>query len=87
MVLVSAATFAFIHIVYRNALAVALTAPARLLFAVRYWHTGSLIPSSFEHALYGCAVFTTGLGRWFSAAQCPNRDAQKMRLHKTIAVK
>jgi hypothetical protein len=65
IVLVSAATFAFVHIVFRNPLAIALTAPAGLLFAVRYWQTGSLAASCFEHALYGCAIFTIGLGRWF----------------------
>jgi membrane protease YdiL (CAAX protease family) len=65
IVLVSAAAFAFVHIVFGNPLAIALTAPAGLLFAVRYRQTGSLVTSSFEHALYGCAVFTFGLGRWF----------------------
>jgi membrane protease YdiL (CAAX protease family) len=63
IVLVSALTFAFVHIVFRNFLAIALTVPAGLLFAVRYWQTGSLVVSSFEHALYGCAIFTIGLGR------------------------
>jgi hypothetical protein len=72
MVLVSAATFAFVHIVYRNHLSIALTAPAGLLFAVRYWQTGSLMASSFEHALYGCAVFTIGLGRWFYRGAMPS---------------
>jgi uncharacterized protein len=65
IVLASAAAFAFVHIVFRNFLAVALTLPAGLLFAVRYWQTESLMASSFEHALYGCAIFTIGLGRWF----------------------
>ena len=27
--------------------------------------TGSLFISSFEHSLYGCAVFTIGIGRSF----------------------
>ena len=72
IVLVSAATFAFMHIVFRNLLAVTLTVPAGLLFAVRYWQTGSLVASSFEHALYGCAVFTIGLGRWFYHGAVPS---------------
>ena len=71
MVVASAAAFAFVHIVFRNRLAVALTLPAGLLFAVRYWQTGSLLASSFEHALYGCAVFTIGLGRWFYHGALP----------------
>jgi hypothetical protein len=65
IVLARAAAFAFVDIVFCNALAVALTLPAGLLFAVRYWQTGSLMASSFEHALYGCAIFTIGLGRCF----------------------
>ena len=65
VVLSSAAAFAFVQIVFRSFLAVALTLPAGLLFAVRYWQTGSLLASSAEHALYGCAIFTIGLGRWF----------------------
>src|SRR5262249_36132012 len=65
IVLASAVAFGFVHVVFRNPLAVALTVPAGVLFAMRYWRTGSLAASSFEHALYGCAIFTIGLGRWF----------------------
>lgn len=65
IVLASAAAFAWLHIVFRNRLAVILTFLAGLLFAFRYLETGSLFVSSFEHALYGCAIFTVGLGRWF----------------------
>ena len=65
IVLVSAAAFAWVHIVFRNALAVGLCFPAGLLFAARYLWTGSLVISSFEHALYGCTIFTIGLGEWF----------------------
>jgi len=71
IVLASAAAFAFVHIVFRNSLAVALTLPGGLLFALRYWRTGSLAASSFEHALYGCAIFTIGLGRWFYHGAVP----------------
>lgn len=65
IVLASAAAFAYVHIVFRNSLAIALTFLGGLLFAFRYWQTGSLMITSFEHALYGCAIFTIGLGRWF----------------------
>jgi len=61
----SAAAFAFVHIIFRNRLAVALTFAAGLLFAARYLQTGSLLVSSLEHALYGCAIFTLGLGQSF----------------------
>lgn len=65
LVLASAAVFAFSHIIFRNGLSVALTFAAGLLFAWRYQTTGSLMVSSLEHALYGCYMFTVGLGGLF----------------------
>jgi membrane protease YdiL (CAAX protease family) len=65
IVLASAAAFAYVHIVFRNPLAIGLTSLGGLLFAYRYLQTGSLFVSSFEHALYGCAIFTIGIGRSF----------------------
>lgn len=64
MVLASAAAFAFLHVIFRNWLAVGLTFAGGLLFAWRYAETGSLATSSFEHALYGCWLFTVGLGQF-----------------------
>jgi membrane protease YdiL (CAAX protease family) len=65
LVVVSAFAFAFVHIIFRNWLAVGLTFVGGLLFALRYHRTGSLATSSFEHALYGCLMFTIGLGNKF----------------------
>jgi uncharacterized protein len=65
MILVSAAAFAFMHIIFQNPLAVALTFAGGILFAWRYSVTGSLFTSSLEHALYGCWLFTVGLGQYF----------------------
>ncbi len=65
MILASAAAFAFLHIIFRNWLAVGLTFAGGLLFAWRYAETKSLATSSFEHALYGCWLFTVGLGQYF----------------------
>jgi membrane protease YdiL (CAAX protease family) len=64
-IVASATAFAFLHIVFRNWLAVALTFGGGLLFAARYAETGSLATSCFEHALYGCWLFTVGLGQYF----------------------
>ena len=61
----SAAMFALMHIVFRNWLAVALTFGGGILFALRYTETSSLATSCFEHALYGCWLFTVGLGSYF----------------------
>jgi membrane protease YdiL (CAAX protease family) len=65
MILASAAAFAFLHIVFRNPLAVSLSFAGGILFAFRYAETGSLATSAFEHALYGCWLFTIGLGQYF----------------------
>ena len=65
MILASATAFAFLHIVFRNSLAVAFTFAGGLLFAFRYAQTGSLATTAFEHALYGCWLFTLGLGQYF----------------------
>ena len=65
MIVASAAAFAFLHIIFRNSLAVILTFLGGLLFAASYAETNSLAVSSFEHALYGCWLFTVGLGQYF----------------------
>lgn len=65
MIVASAVAFAFLHIIFRNSIAVSLTFCGGLLFAYRYAETGSLMTSSLEHALYGCWLFTVGLGQYF----------------------
>jgi uncharacterized protein len=65
MIFASAATFALMHILFHNWIALALTFPGGILFARRYLDTRSLCVSSFEHALYGCFLFTIGLGQYF----------------------
>ncbi len=65
LILASAASFSWLHIVMRNPLAPLLTFPAGLLFAWRYSRTDSVLASAFEHALYGCLIFTVGLGVYF----------------------
>lgn len=61
----STLAFAYVHVIFRNWLAVGLTVIGGFLFAFRYAQTNSLFISSFEHALYGCWLFTVGLGRSF----------------------
>lgn len=65
MILVSAVAFGFMHIVFRNPFAVVITFAGGLLFAWRYERTGSLLVSSVDHAIYGCLMFTVGLGQYF----------------------
>jgi len=61
----SAFAFAFLHIVYDNGWALGLSLAGGLLFAHTYRQTRSLFWVSVEHALYGCIVFTVGLGNYF----------------------
>lgn len=62
---ISALAFAFVHIIYMNYPAVFLTYGAGYLFARTYHESRSLLAVSFEHALYGCFIFTIGLGKYF----------------------
>lgn len=65
LVVANAVLFAFCHIIFHNILAVAFTFAGGLLFARTYARTGSLALVTAEHALYGCFIFTIGLGRYF----------------------
>lgn len=65
LILLSALAFSLMHVVFRNWVAVLLTFAGGILFARRHIETRSLFVSSFEHALYGCFVFTVGLGQFF----------------------
>jgi membrane protease YdiL (CAAX protease family) len=62
----SALAFGFTHLAFHNWVAVALTVPGGLLFAHSYRRNGGLLVVTCEHALYGCMVFTIGLGRFLA---------------------
>ena len=65
LVFVSALAFAFVHIIFRNPVALAFTLAGGFLFAWRYSQCNSVLVTSLEHALYGCLMFTVGLGEYF----------------------
>jgi hypothetical protein len=69
MVLASAFAFTWVHLVFRNKLALIMTALGGLLFAMRFFQTQSLFVTSFEHSLYGLFLFTVGVGRSFHHAE------------------
>lgn len=64
MVFVSALTFGFAHIIYGNIPAVLLTMIGGYLFALTYQRSKSILVVSLEHALYGCLLYTIGLGQF-----------------------
>ncbi|WP_241269946.1 CPBP family intramembrane glutamic endopeptidase [Caballeronia sp. M1242] len=61
----SALAFGYAHLIFLNWVAPAMTAIGGALFAATYRDRRSLALSCFEHALYGCLVFTVGLGQYF----------------------
>lgn len=67
-VIASATAFSFVHIIYDNWWAVGLSFLAGLLFGITYKRTESLFWVTVEHAIYGCLVFTLGLGSYFYEA-------------------
>jgi membrane protease YdiL (CAAX protease family) len=65
MVFASALAFALVHLVFRNPIAPPLSLVGGLLFAATYERTGSSLVATIQHALFGCWVFTVGLGWYF----------------------
>ena len=65
LILVSASAFGFAHIIFLNWIAVIMTSAGGLLFARDYARHRSLSLTCLEHSLYGCLIFTVGLGRFF----------------------
>ncbi|MBN2431767.1 MAG: CPBP family intramembrane metalloprotease [Acidobacteria bacterium] len=61
----SAAAFALVHIIFLNPLALVLSWAGGYIFARTYQRSQSLLLVSLEHALYGCLIFTVGLGSFF----------------------
>lgn len=70
-VLSSAVVFALVHIIFQNPIAVLLTLIGGVFFAETYARTRSLRLVWLEHALYGCLIFTIGLGEFFYHARVP----------------
>lgn len=65
LVMVSAFSFAFLHIVYDNWWAVTLSFLGGLILSWTYQKSRSLWWVSLEHAIYGCLIFTIGMGNYF----------------------
>lgn len=65
MLLAGALAFGFVHIIFRNWLAVGLCVIGGLLFSLTYHSSGSLLLACLDHAIFGNFVFTIGLGEFF----------------------
>lgn len=71
MIYVSALSFGFAHIIYGNILAVLLTIIGGYIFALTYHRSRSILVASLEHALYGCLLYTIGLGQFIHTSFNP----------------
>jgi membrane protease YdiL (CAAX protease family) len=67
LMLTSALAFGYAHIVLHNLPSVLLSTLGGLLFASTYRRSQSTLLVALEHALYGCFVFSVGLGGLFYA--------------------
>jgi membrane protease YdiL (CAAX protease family) len=61
-ILVNAALFSLAHIFFKNTLVMFLTFVGGVLFALTFKKTKSTVLVSIEHAIYGCWLFTVGMG-------------------------
>jgi len=62
----STVVFSFVHIIYLNLVAVALTLAGGYFFSKTYQETDSFLLTVIEHSIYGCFLFALGLGSAFS---------------------
>ena len=65
MIFASALAFGFVHIIFRNWLAVGLCVLGGALFAFTYHSSQSFLLACLEHAVFGNFLFTIGLGKFF----------------------
>ena len=61
-ILVNAGLFSLGHIFFKNGLVMFLTFIGGILFALTFKKTRSTLLVSIEHAIYGCWLFTVGMG-------------------------
>lgn len=65
MIIINSFLFGYLHIIFHNWIAVILTIGGGYLFATLYKKTHSLALLFVSHSLYGCMLFTIGLGEFF----------------------
>jgi membrane protease YdiL (CAAX protease family) len=61
-IIINAALFSLAHIFFKSSLVLILTFIGGILFAITYKKTKSTLLVSIEHAIYGCWLFTVGMG-------------------------
>lgn len=61
-IFVNAIVFSLAHLFFKNTLVIVLTFLGGILFATTFNKTKSTLLVSIEHAIYGCWLFTVGMG-------------------------
>ncbi len=61
-IVLNATLFSLAHIFFKNGLVIILTFIGGILFALTFKKTKSTLLVSIEHAIYGCWLFTVGMG-------------------------
>ena len=61
-VFINAIVFSLAHLFFKSSLVIVLTFLGGLLFAFTYQMTKSTLLVSIEHSIYGCWLFTVGIG-------------------------
>lgn len=71
MIAMSSIAFGYAHIIFNNFISVFLCTLGGIIFGMNYNRNRSLLLVSIEHALYGCMIFTVGLGYYFYRGAVP----------------
>ena len=61
-IFINAIVFSLAHLFFKSSLVIVLTFLGGLLFAFTYQMTKSTLLVSIEHSIYGCWLFTVGMG-------------------------
>ena len=62
LILVNALVFSLAHLFFKKTFVLVMTFLGGILFALTYRKTKSTLLVSIEHAIYGCWLFTVGMG-------------------------
>ncbi len=65
LVVLNVLLFGYAHVIFHNWIAVVLTVVGGTAFVVTYKRSRSTLLVSIEHSLFGCLLFSLGLGRFF----------------------
>lgn len=61
-IFINAILFSMAHLFFKNTLVLVLTFIGGVLFAITFKNTKSTLLVSIEHSIYGCWLFTVGMG-------------------------